>query len=337
MREILGKVKDKISLSKLALLSKPSFLSHHIAVLRTTSHSQSSPPNDHHITTLLSLGDSSRATASILISSLMNRLHRTKDSHVALKCLYIIHHIIKRGPFILKDQLSIFPNTNGRNNLKLSGFRDATSAKTWILSAWVQWYACYLETMLFTSKNIGFSICSTSGNSLLEKEKLEDLISSFMTNDLIKDFGLLIILVEEICKVPDNLLVEQDKLLHGVMDLLASDYLSIVNEILLRLSEFNERVGLLSFTDSVELCTGFERLLSCKKKLSQLFLIQKPSIETLWEMTEDMCDKIGMVNLKKVKRRDSATESARFGDRVVRTSDSVKFSSGRLRLNWSGV
>lgn len=332
MRDLIGIVKDKVSLSKLALLSKPNTLSLHVAVLRTTSHSSSTLPNDHHLATLLSLGDSSRATASIIIHSLMDRLHRTKDSYVALKCLLTIHHIIKRGPFILKDQLSVFSSTGGRNNLKLSGFRDGASATTWVLSAWVRWYARYLETILSTSKNLGFVICSSSC-SVLEREKQQDAISSFMNSDLIRDFVLLVGVVEEICKVPDNLLVERDKILHGVTELLANDYLSTVNEILLRLSEFKERLGLLSFNDSVELASALDRVTACKEKSLQLFSIRKPSVDTLWEMIEELNNKFGFLKLQKLKR-DSGSESARFGDRVLVTRDPLKFSSGRLRLNY---
>ncbi|CAH1429223.1 unnamed protein product [Lactuca virosa] len=334
MRELIGIVKDKISLSKLALLSKPQTLSLHVAVLRTTSHSPSTPPNDHHLAALLSLGDSSRATASIIIHSIMNRLHRTNDSYVALKCLLTIHHIIKRGPFILKDQLSVFSSAGGRNNLKLSGFRDGASATTWVLSAWVRWYARYLETLLSTSKSLGFVVCSSS-YSVLEREKQQDSISSYMNSDLIRDFCSLVSLIEEICKVPDNLLVERDKLLHSVMELLANDYLSSVNEILLRLSEFKERLGLLSFNESVELASGLDRLTACKDKSLQLFSIRKPSVETLWEMIEELNNKFGFVKLQKL-RRDSGSESARFGDRVLVTRDPMKFSSGRLRLNYGG-
>lgn len=225
---------------------------------------------------------------------------------------------------------------NGRNNFKLSGFRDVGSATTWVLSAWVRWYARYLETILSTSKNLGFVICSSSC-SLLEKEKQQDSISSIMNNDLIRDFGLLVCVVEEIVKVPDNLLVERNKLLHGVMELLANDYLSTVNEILLRLSEFKERVNLLSFNDSVELASALDRLTCCKEKSLQLFSISKPSIETLWEMIEELNNKIGMVKFQKLGRKDSGSESARFGDRVIKPSDSMKFMSGRLRLNWSGI
>ncbi|XP_071706334.1 putative clathrin assembly protein At4g40080 [Rutidosis leptorrhynchoides] len=334
MREIIGILKDKISLSKLALISKPSLLSLHVSVLRTTTHTPSTPPNHHHLATLLSLGDSSRATASILIRSLMNRLHATNDSYVALKCLYTIHHVMKRGPFILKDQLSLFHSSNGRNNLKLSGFREEKSATTWVLSAWVRWYARYIETLLFTSKNIGFIICSTSC-SLLEKEKQQDLISSLMNSDLIRDFNSLVVVIEELCKLPDNLLVEKDKLLHAVMELLSSDYLSIVNEILMRFNEFQERVGLLSFYDSVELGSCLERLIICKGKLMDLFYNKKPFVVMLWETVEELSNRIGMVSFNKIRKVDNGSESARFGERVVRTSDSVKFSSGRLRLTWS--
>ncbi|KAM0067561.1 putative ANTH domain, ENTH domain-containing protein [Helianthus debilis subsp. tardiflorus] len=328
MKDIIGTIKDKVSLSKLALLTKPNTLSLHVAVLRTTSHAPSTPPNPHHLATLLTLGNSSRATASILIHSLMNRLHRTTDSHVALKCLFTVHHIIKRGPFILKDQLSVFTATGGRNNFKLSNFRDGASAATWVLSAWVRWYACYVETTLYTSKNI---VGSVGG------EKQKDLISSFMNFDLIQDFASLVCVIEEICKVPDNLFVENNVLLHCLMELLAHDYLSTVNEIFLRVIEFKERVELLSFNDSVELASALDRLTSCKEKLSHLFSTTKPSVDTLWEMVEELNNKIGMVNLKKLGRRDSVSESARFGDRVIRTSDSLKFMSGRLRLNMTGV
>ncbi|KAI3794491.1 hypothetical protein L1987_37123 [Smallanthus sonchifolius] len=290
MRHFIGIIKDNLTLSKLTLFSNPTTSYLHIAVLRTTSHSPSTPPNDHHLATILSLGDSSRATASTIIHSLITRLHRTSNSLVALKCLLTIHHIIKRGPFILKDHLRTIRSTNGRNNLKLSSFRDGSSPATWALSAWVWWYACYIETILYTTKNMDFDIYS----SLIEKEKRRDLILSCMNSDLIRDVGLLVGVIEEICKVPDNLLVEKDRLVRGVMELLGNDYLSMVNEILVRLSEFKERVGLLSFDDSVELASVLDRLTGCKEKLLRLFSVKKISVENLWEMIEELDRKIGV-------------------------------------------
>nr|GEZ59557.1 hypothetical protein [Tanacetum cinerariifolium] len=266
MKDFIGIVKDKASLSKLAFISKPNTLSLHLAVLRTTSHAPSSPPNDHHLATLLSLAG------------------------------------------------------GGRNNLKLSGFRDGSSATTWVLSAWIRWYARYLETVIFTSKSLGFVICSSPS-------QFEDSISSYMNHDLIRDFESLVSLIEEICEAPDNLLVERDRLLHVITDMLMNDYLSTVNEILLRLSEFKERASLLSFNDSVELISSLDRLLNCKEKLSHLFSIRKTSVETLWDLIEELNNKIGMVHLQKIGKRPSGSESARFVDRAVRTSDSMKFSA----------
>ncbi|KAL8211290.1 hypothetical protein R6Q57_005727 [Mikania cordata] len=332
MREFIGIIKDKVSLSKLALLTNSNTLPLHLAVLRTTSHTPSTLPTDHHLAILLSLGDGSRATASTLINSLIHRLQRTTNATVALKCLFTVHHIIKRGPFILKDQLSVFTSSDGRNNLKLSGFRDSASATTWVLSGWVQWYACYIETILHTSKTVGFDVCS-SCSSFLEREKHQDSISSLVNFDLINDFASLVCVIQEICKVPDDLLVENDRLLHGVMELLANDYLSTVNEIYLRVVEFKERVNLLSFNESFELASSLDRLSCCKEKSLQLFSNRKTSVDMLWEMIEELSNKIGMVDFTKLGRRESWSESARFGDRVVRTSDSLKFSSGRLRLN----
>ncbi|MFS8009573.1 putative ANTH domain, ENTH domain-containing protein [Helianthus anomalus] len=294
MRNLIGTIKDNLSLSKLTL-SKPTTSYLHIAVLRTTTHSPTTPPTDHHLTTLLTLGDSSRATASIIIHSLTTRLHRTKNTYVALKCLFTVHVIITRGPFILKDQLAVFPSANGHNNLKLSNFRDKSSAATWILSAWVRWYARYIETILFTLKNKSLvSSCFT-----VSKEKQQDLLSSIMTSDLIRDFGLLVSVIDEICKVPDELSVERNRLVYGIMELLAHDYLLTVNELVIRLTEFKVRVKLLSWNELVELGSVIDRLTASKERLLQLFSFKKISVETLWEMVEELDNEIGMGKFQK--------------------------------------
>ncbi|KAL0342954.1 UNVERIFIED_CONTAM: putative clathrin assembly protein [Sesamum angustifolium] len=302
-RDLLGLIKDKASLSKAALLSNPNALSIRLAVLRATTHTPRAPPDDHHISTLLLLGESSRATASPIITALMDRLHRTGNSVVALKCLLIIHHIIKRGPFILQDQLSIYPATGGYNYLKLSAFRDGATATTWALS------------------------------SCMVKENQEHRISSFLNLDLIKDIDSIVTLIEEICNVPDSLAREGDMLVKEIMGLLLNDYVSSVNEILLRLGEINERLGWLSFGDSIELVCAMKRLQDCQERLSVLYLVRKPSIEMMWGLVEELKDKVASLkvykeggNLLSLK----ASESARFDQRVLATADSVGFRSGRF-------
>ncbi|KAK2998233.1 hypothetical protein RJ639_022722 [Escallonia herrerae] len=339
LRDLIGVVKDKLSLSRVALLSKPNTLSLHLAVLRATTHSPSTPPDDHHLATLLSLGDASRATASALIESLMDRLHRTGDASVALKCLLTIHHIIRRGPFILQDQLSIFPASGGRNHLKLSAFHDGGTAATWALSTWVRWYGRYLETLLSASRTLGFFL--TSSSCTVEREKVEETISSIMNSDLIRDVDSLIGVIEEMCKAPDSILLEGNKLLYEILGLMGGDYLSAVNEVLLRLGEFKERLSCLSFGGSVELACCLKRLEDCKDRLLVLFTIKKPSIELLWGITGELVDGVAMVKmygegggkLVSLGRRERLSESSRFGDRILKSSDSVQFSSGRFELN----
>ncbi|KAL3527588.1 hypothetical protein ACH5RR_012244 [Cinchona calisaya] len=301
LRDLIGAVKDKASQSKAAFISTPQTITLRLAVLRVTTHSPSTPPDDHHISALLSLGNSSRSTASSLISSLIDRLHGTSNSTVALKCLLTLHHIIKRGPFILQDQLSIFPATGGRNYLKLSAFRDGATSLTWVLSAWVRWYARYVEILLSNSRVLGYFLGSTTGS--VEKDKQEERISSSLNQNLIKDVDSLVGMIEEICEVPDPSFVEGNKLLNEVISLLGNDYLSTVNELLSRLGEFNERLGCLSFGESVELVCVLKRLEDCKEKLSLLFKVKKPSTETLWGLVTELEEKIETLKVEKEERK----------------------------------
>ncbi|KAH6822627.1 hypothetical protein C2S53_020444 [Perilla frutescens var. hirtella] len=335
-RDLVGLIKDKASLSKAALLSKPNAVSIRLAVLRATTHSPPAPPDDHHISALLLFGEASRSTASPIIAALMDRLHRTGNCVVALKCLLLIHNIILRGPFILQDQLSIFPATGGYNYLKLSNFRDGATAASWALSSWVRWYARFLETLLSTSRVLGYFVCSSSCSMV--KENKEHRISSFLNVDLVKEFDSLVVLIEEICKVPDNLAAEGDKLVTEITGLLLSDYISSVNEILLRLGEFNERVSSLSFGDSVELVCGLKRLQDCRERLSVLYVVNKPSIEMMWSSVTELKDRIGMLNREggrvlTWRTRGNGSESARYEQRVLLRDDSVHFQSGRLSIN----
>nr|GMC67503.1 putative clathrin assembly protein At4g40080 [Ipomoea batatas] len=332
LRDLIGVVKDKASQSKLALVSKPNTLSLRLAVLRVTAHSPNAPPDDRYLSSLLSLGDSSRAIASTLICALMDRLHRTGDSTVALKCLLTIHHVIKRGPFILQDQLSIFPAAGGRNYLKLSAFRDGATAATWILSAWVRFYARYLETLLFASRVSGYFLCSSS--CAAAKDKQIEKLTSLMNSDLIGDVNSLIGLMEEMCKAPDSLLLEGNKLLYEVVGLLSNDYLSLTNELLPRLGELKERLGRLSFADSVELACDLKRLEDCKERLSGLFTVAKPSVQNLWSLVQNLRERIEMLKVCREGRLltfgTPESKSARFDDhRVSKFCNSVRFSSGK--------
>ncbi|XP_047313176.1 putative clathrin assembly protein At4g40080 [Impatiens glandulifera] len=338
LREIIGLVKDKASFSKALLLSNSQSLSLHLAILRVTTHSTYSPSDERHLAALLSLGDSSRATASLLIQYLMDRLHRTGDVTVALKSLITIHHIIKRGPFILQDQLSIFPITGGRNYLNLSAFHDGGTAVTLTLSSWVRFYARYLETLLSTSRTLGFFLgsSSSSSSSMLDKNKQEQRLSSFLNGDLVQEIDSLVGLIEEICKIPDNLQMTENGLVVLIVGLIDSDHLSAVNECLMRLSELKQRLVSLSFGESVELSCILKRIEDCRRKIDTLFPARKTSSENLWvfsgEMKEEMAGNVEEeeVARKRIGRREKMAESTRFEkrDKSVR----LMFGSGEFSL-----
>ncbi|XP_031115023.1 putative clathrin assembly protein At4g40080 [Ipomoea triloba] len=329
---IMGAIKDKASQSKAALLSNPTTTSLNLAVLRATTHSPSAPPD---LSALLSLGNSSRATASALISALMDRLHRTGDSTVALKCLLTIHHVITRGPFILQDQLSIFPASGGRNYLKLSAFRDGASAATLTLSAWVRFYARYLETLLFASRILGYFVSASS--TAPENLGRDERISAFLNHDLIRDVDSLVVLIEETCKAPDSFLLESNKLIHEIMRLLSDDNFSILDETLSRLTELKQRMDCLSFGDSVELALALRRLEDCTERLSVLFTEQKSSIENSSSLAIELREKIETSTRVCKERRllsfSRKCESARFPARVANFEHMVRISSDKYIID----
>lgn len=337
LRDIIGLIKDKVSQSKATLLSKPPYLSLHLSLLRATNHDPFNPPNKKNINTILSYGHNSRATAATAIEALMDRLQSTHNSSVALKCLITVHHIIKHGSFILQDQLSVYPSNGGRNYLNLSKFRDNSSPITWELSSWARWYAKYIETLLFASRVLGFFLSSSS--CTIEKDNQEDKISSFMSKDLLREIVSLVDLMEEICKRPDFLHVQGNKLVNYVMGFIGEDYLSAINEVSVRVNELRERMSVLSFADSVELVCALKRLEDCKEKLllSVMSTEKRDISESFWGLINEVKDKAGSDKVYKdegklVKwvRREKVSESARFVGRVLNSEDSVRFSSGRL-------
>uniref|UniRef100_A0A7C9CIL3 ENTH domain-containing protein n=1 Tax=Opuntia streptacantha TaxID=393608 RepID=A0A7C9CIL3_OPUST len=336
--DIIGKVKDKASIGKAALLSRnQTTAALRLTILRATTHEADLPPSDHHLAAILSAGDGPRASAAVVIDSLMRRLHKTSSSAVALKCLLALHVIVRRGSFILHDQLSIYPSAGGRNYLKLSDFRDNSSPTTWELSTWIRWYAKYLEQILSTSRILGYFLFSTS--CTLEREKAKEIIASLLCKDLLREIDGLINVLEEICKSPDCVQLEGNRLLIEVMGLVGEDYFTTIDEIVIRVEEFKERLSCLSFVDSVELVCALKRLEDCKDRLGSLFEVTGSGlVEDLWVLVSEMKEKVGEVKGFKEEKMVLSWgrfESARFGEQVVKPHDSVQFASNRFAFQFA--
>lgn len=324
LKEVIGLMKDKASQSKAAILSKRKTL----FLLRATTHDSFNPPKHKHLLTLLSSGDGSRATASSAVELLMDRLQTTHNSAVALKCLIAVHHIIKHGTFILRDQLSVYPYTGGRNYLNLSNFRDKTSSISWELSSWVRWYAEYIENLLCASRTLGFFLGETTS---------EKGVSYLTNSDLLRETDSLLALMEGIGKRPNTPMSEQNKVVVEIMDLVEDDGVMVMNEVLVRVKEFGERekLGCLGFGEVVELVCVLKRLEICRERM--MMMMEVVEEKKFWDLVRELKEKVGRMKVYREEGRlsstvtkDRRTESDRFDDRVLRSVDSIRFPSSRF-------
>lgn len=316
---LVGAIKDTTSLTKAALTSPSSAAaSAHLAVLRATSHlPATSPPSPQHISALLSFGRSSRLTASSLISALSSRLLSTHNPSVALKSLLCLHFLFSRGSFILKDQ--IFPAllrhpASGRNPLALSSFRSSIS---YSLSAWVRWFARVLELMLLAPSD----------------DHDHDLLTVLQNHDVITHLESLVAVVEEISRVPEGpASTIGNRLVSEVIRQAEEDWVKIRGEITVRVRELRERVGLLTYSDSVELLCVLKRIEAIPSQPSDWEWMAWDE-ELVIEMTRLKGKAEGLVvrNEEQERRigRDKASESARFFKVRSEFVHPVRFGSGR--------
>ncbi|KAJ1398542.1 hypothetical protein SESBI_31021 [Sesbania bispinosa] len=329
---IIGIIKDKASQSKAAILSKRTTLS----LLRATTHDSFTPPTHKHLSTLLSSGDGSRATASTAVELLMDRLQTTQNSAVALKCLIAVHHIIKHGTFILRDQLSVYPYTGGRNYLNLSNFRDKTTPVSWELSFWVRWYAQHIENLLCASRTLGFYIGATTQ---VVPETKEERVSGLTNSDLLREIDSLLVLVEGIGKIPNSAYSNEgnnkNKLVVEIVGLVEEDWVAALSEVWVRVNEFRERERLvcLGFGERVELVYALKRLEECRERS----IVEVAWERKFWDLVRELKEKIGKMEVyredEKVWKKVAGqrkTESDRFAGRVLNSVDFIRFPSARF-------
>lgn len=320
VRGLVGTIKDKASQGRAAVTSSSLLL----PLLRATTHDPRAPPRPKHIAAVLALGRSSRASASAAVEALMDRLSKTRDAYVALKCLIAAHHVASSGGFILRDQLSVVPAAGGRNYLNLSKFRDVASHVTWRLSDWVRWYGEYLECLVSLSRALGRFLGEMSPES-------EISVAAVSNAELVRETESLVRLVEQIARRPEN--IPGEKVVEEVTAMVGRDLREAMGEIRIRVVEFGERLACLSFGESVELVCALKRLLSCRDSLGLGLGFEDLGFWSLvGHVISDRSSSSPFGN-KLLRKNDLWTESARFPDRVPRPVDLVKFGSGRLSVS----
>ncbi|KAK1406728.1 hypothetical protein QVD17_38336 [Tagetes erecta] len=266
-----------------------------IAVLRSTTRSARSPPPDHLISALVSFSNTTRHSALACISTIINRLHHhhQPNVYVALKCLITLHHMFIGGSFVLDEQVMMFQSmtTASYGFLNLSRFVDNTNMQSREFSLWAQWYACFLETSLFTSTVLKCHVSLSKHEFVKKKESLK----SCLYIDLFREIEALVSTVEEICKVPKSLHCQKNDIIYEVTRLVGEDYRMIQYHIMIRLTELSDRVHNLSTNESSKLIRCLERLETCKAGLSDLFSNRMRN-EAFWDLVTEL-----MVKLMKLK------------------------------------
>lgn len=213
----------------------------------------------------------------------MDRLHRTKNSTVALKCLFTLHNIIIKGPFTLKDQLSCYPSYGGHNFLNLSTFRDDSDIESLELSSWVRWYAGILEQILTVSRVLGYYLNSWKDNQ--EKKDTSLDLLGLSNADLLYKIEALVVFVEQISFVPESLYLQRNELVYEIVRLIGEDYRSVQGEILSRLEELGKRImeNILDVGELNELLSYLKILEESKEKLVLLFVNRRKN-NGFWDL-----------------------------------------------------
>ncbi|KAK4793348.1 hypothetical protein SAY86_023783 [Trapa natans] len=294
LRSLSGILKDRASLAKASLYSKTRS-NVHSTIIRATTHGATAAPKEYCLDALLSLGVRSHITAAMCIGALMDRLHKTRNAFVALKCLFAVHNVISRGCLALKDELSVFPSRGGHNFLKLSGFRDGFDDETFEYSSWVRWYAEFLEQTMIAARVMGYFLSPFSSSTTgTLRRKREVRIRESRSSELYEEIDLLVDLVAVICSCPESVHLQSHDLVYEIVSLVLEDYRAIRHGIQSRLIELERRTpeSPAGTAETVaRMLSALNKLEGCREKLFVLF-VNKANNDGLWELIPRMKRKL---------------------------------------------
>lgn len=254
LRRIVGFVKDKVSLARARARTR--FAKWHVALIYATSHG-GSPTAEKCVRSVLNEARTgSRMEMSYCVRLLMDRLNKTANWAVALKCLTLIHKGLRFGGFMFQDQVSIYPARGGRNYLNLSKFKDNSSPFASEVSFWIRWYAKFLEQRLVTCRSLGNFLDSKRCDSKLNVDKVADLGNDGLVREVLDLNDLL----QQICECPTHGNVATNELVRDALRLVILDSFRTQDELKIRLREVCERVNSLTSLEIACVVQVCERL-----------------------------------------------------------------------------
>lgn len=146
LRQAIGAVKDRTSISLAKVGSTNSLSDLDVAIVKATRHEEH-PAEEKHIREILSLTSYSRNFISACVNTLSRRLNKTKNWTVALKTLMLIQRLLSEGDPAYEQEI-FFATRRGTRLLNMSDFRDTSHSNSWDYSAFVRTYALYLDERL---------------------------------------------------------------------------------------------------------------------------------------------------------------------------------------------
>ncbi|KAF8034947.1 hypothetical protein BT93_C1082 [Corymbia citriodora subsp. variegata] len=313
LRVLMSILRDKVSVIKATVsLRRSAASSVRLSVLRATAASASgpAPPPEDRLAAVLFLGRGSLLTARCCVAALVDRLQGAADAAVALRCLVALHGVLTQGTFLLRDQLSFFPGSGGRNYLNLSRFRDDSDPEAWELSSWARWYAEFLEQTLIASRRVGFYLCGGTPRPGSTGDR-DEKVSASSASELLIELDVLSSVLERVVEAPKHSeQLRTNDLVHEVVRLVREDYGATRSEISPRLARLGERLDGMSSSELAELAGVLTRLDGCKDRLISLFGNRKNN-DGLWDTVAEL------------KTKAAAEEERRQGWRLVKKETKV--------------
>ncbi|KAI3424562.1 ENTH domain-containing protein [Psidium guajava] len=142
LRKAIGAVKDQTSIG-IAKVSNNMAVQLEILVVKTTSHDED-PADERHVREILAFTAHSKGYLDTCLALIARRLSRTRDWMVALKCLLLIHRVVVDGHPSFEVEI-VYASSRGMRLLNMAHFRDEAHSNSGDHSAFVRFYAMYLE------------------------------------------------------------------------------------------------------------------------------------------------------------------------------------------------
>ncbi|XAR49420.1 hypothetical protein NMG60_11032624 [Bertholletia excelsa] len=145
LQKAIGAVKDQTRIG-LAKVSGASLADLEVAIVKATRHEES-PADERHVREILCFTHFSQAYVGYCVATISQRLGRTKNWAVAIKCLMLIHRLLVDGDSTCEEE--VFNATRqGTRLLNMSDFTDKSRKNSWDYSAFVRTYAAFLDEEL---------------------------------------------------------------------------------------------------------------------------------------------------------------------------------------------